>query len=42
MDLTVIDSRLVSLRKEKGISQIKLAELTKFDRTYLSRVEHGK
>ena len=42
MDLIVIGSRLAFLRKEKGISQVKLAELTEFDRTYLSRVEHGK
>lgn len=42
MDLTIIGSRLVSLRKGKGISQAKLVELTKLDRTYLSRVEHGK
>lgn len=39
MDLTGIGFRLFSLRKEKGISQIKLIEFTKFDRTYLSRVE---
>ncbi len=42
MDLTVIGSRLVSLRKAKGISQTKLSELTKLDRTYISRIEHGK
>ena len=42
MDLTVIGTRLVSLRKGKGISQAKLAELTKLDRTYISRIEHGK
>lgn len=42
MDLSIIGSRLVSLRKAKGISQLKLAETTKLDRTYLSRVEHGK
>ena len=42
MDLLVIGSRLVFLHKEKEISQVKLSELTEFDRTYLSRVEHGK
>lgn len=42
MDLTVIGTRLVSLRKGKEISQAKLAELTKLDRTYISRIEHGK
>ncbi len=42
MDLSIIGSRLVSLRKAKGISQLELAEITKLDRTYLSRVEHGK
>lgn len=40
--LSIIESRLVSLRKAKGISQLKLAKITKLDRTYLSRVEHGK
>lgn len=42
MDLTIIGARLVSLRKAKGITQVKLAELTKLDRTYISRIEHGK
>ena len=42
MDLAIIGSRLVSLRKAKGISQTKLAELTKLDRTYISRIERGK
>ncbi len=42
MDLSTIGFRLVSLRKAKWISQLKLAEITKLDRTYLSRVEHGK
>ncbi len=42
MDLAIIGSRLVSLRKAKGISQIKLSEFTKLDRTYISRIEHGK
>lgn len=42
MDLAIIGSRLVSLRKVKGISQTKLAELTKLDRTYISRIERGK
>ncbi len=42
MDLSIIGFRLVSLRKSKGISQLKLAEITKLDRTYLSRVEAGK
>lgn len=42
MDLSIVCSRLVALRKDKGISQVKLAEITKFDRTYLSRVEAGK
>ncbi len=42
MNLKIIGSRLVSLRKTKGISQTKLSELTKLDRTYISRIEHGK
>lgn len=42
MDLAIIGSRLVSLRRAKGISQTKLAELTKLDRTYISRIERGK
>lgn len=42
MDLTIIGSRLVSLRKAKEISQVKLSEITKLDRTYISRIERGK
>lgn len=33
---------MATLRKAKGISQLELAEITKLDRTYLSRVEQGK
>ncbi len=42
MYLTIIGARFVSLRKTKGITQVKLAELIKLDRTYISTIEHGK
>ncbi len=37
-----LGQRVRQLRKEKGWSQQKLAEVAALDRTYLSAVEHGK
>ena len=34
--------KIKSLRKEKGLSQEKLAHLSKLDRTYIPSIESGK
>lgn len=42
MDIQSIAERITYLRKQRGYSQVEFASLTKYDRTYLSRVESGK
>lgn len=43
MDIKVAYGKNVRLiRKDKGISQEKLAELSELDRTYISDIENGK
>lgn len=37
-----IGNRIRELRKEKGISQEKLAGLAEIDRTYMTSVENGR
>ena len=37
-----IGQRIKKLRKNAGISQMKLADLAKLDRTYITSVENGK
>lgn len=37
-----IGKRIKELRKEKGISQEKLAGLAEIDRTYMTSVENGR
>ncbi|MCD4732662.1 helix-turn-helix domain-containing protein [bacterium] len=34
--------RIKLLRKEQGLTQFQLAELTSFDQTYISLIERGK
>lgn len=40
--LKIIGQRIVNIRKQKNISQEKLAELSDLHRTYISDVENGK
>lgn len=36
-----IGKRIAELRKERGLSQTKLAQLTGFDRGYIAKIELG-
>ena len=36
-----IGNRIAELRKEKGLSQTRLAQLTGFDRGYIAKIELG-
>lgn len=36
-----IGKRIAELRKEKGLSQTRLAQLTGFDRGYIAKIELG-
>lgn len=38
MDIKSIGERITYFRKQKGYSQVKFADTTNYDRTYLSRV----
>ncbi|WP_282478159.1 helix-turn-helix transcriptional regulator [Vibrio sp. ABG19] len=40
--LRLFGSNVARLRKARGLSQEKLAELTELDRTYISSIERGK
>jgi len=43
MDIKVAYGKKVrQIRKDKGVSQEKLAELAELDRTYISDIENGK
>lgn len=42
MDIKSIGARITFLRKQKGYTQVEFSNVTKYDRTYLSRVESGK
>lgn len=42
MDIKSIGERITYFRKQKGYTQLKFADITNYDRTYLSRVESGK
>jgi transcriptional regulator with XRE-family HTH domain len=43
MDIKVAyGKRVRQIRKDKGVSQEKLAELAELDRTYISDIENGK
>ncbi|MFC3414679.1 helix-turn-helix domain-containing protein [Algoriphagus hitonicola] len=43
MDIKVAYGKKVrQIRKDKGVSQEKLAELAELDRTYISGIENGK
>lgn len=42
MDIKSIGARITYLRKQKGYTQVEFARATKYDRTYLSRVESCK
>lgn len=37
-----MENKIAQLRKEKNITQTKLAEMLEIDRTHLSKVENGK
>lgn len=42
MDIKSIGARITVLRKQRGYTQVEFSNVTKYDRTYLSRVESGK
>lgn len=43
MDIKVAyGNKVRQIRKDKGVSQEKLAELAELDRTYISDIENGK
>lgn len=43
MDIKVTyGNKVRQIRKDKGVSQEKLAELAELDRTYISDIENGK